>query len=251
MTRTTLTITLIVTFATVAPAQNRKSNRRAYPPSFPEAREEIYKTVGDAKLRLYVFEPEGHKPGDSRPAIVFFFGGGWRSGSPAQFYEHCKYLASRGMVAMTADYRVSSRHGVKALACVADAKSAIRWVRANAKRLGVDPDRIVAGGGSAGGHTAACTGVVPGLDEPGEDSSISSVPNAMALFNPAVLLAPMDGVTLDPEKLAGLPERVGGDPKTNLSGAPCPAWGAADDTVSRASPTRPFPSPPPSSSPRR
>src|SRR6185503_1822467 len=120
-----------------------------------------------------------HKPTDKSPAIVFFFGGGWTNGSPGQFEEHCKHLGSRGLVAITADYRVASRQQVKAVSCVADAKSAIRYVRKEAARLGIDPDRIVAGGGSAGGHIAACTGTIDGFDEAGEDKSISSVPNAM------------------------------------------------------------------------
>lgn len=73
------------------------------------------------------------------------------------------------------------------------AKSAIRYVRAHAKELGVDPHRIAAGGGSAGGHIAGCTGTVPGLDEQGEDTAVSSVPDAMVLFNPVLTLAPLDG----------------------------------------------------------
>jgi acetyl esterase/lipase len=187
---------------------------REYPPTFDGAREVTYKTVDDVELKLWIFEPTSHRAGDKRPAIVFFFGGGWKSGNPGQFEQHCRYLASRGMVAMTADYRVRQRHGTLADKCVADAKSAIRWVRANAERLGVDPDRIVAGGGSAGGHLAACTSVIPDLDDPAESSlQISSVPNALALFNPAVLLAPFDGVTLDEEKLADLVTRTGVEPE--------------------------------------
>lgn len=159
----------------------------------PAANVEVYKTVSEASLKLYVFAPPGHKPGDKRPAIIFFFGGAWISGSPKQFEPQCRYLASRGMVAMTADYRVASRNHTQIVQCVADAKSAIRWVRGNAQRLGVDPDRIAAGGGSAGGHLAACAGVVPGMDETGEDVAVSSVPNAMILFNPPLMLAPRDG----------------------------------------------------------
>jgi acetyl esterase/lipase len=165
----------------------------AYPPELPGAKAEVYKTVGDVKLSLYIFTPPDHKADDKRPAIVFFFGGGWTSGSPGQFQHQCRYLASRGMVAITADYRVASRHQVKAVECVRDAKSAIRWVRANAKRLGIDPNRIAAGGGSAGGHLAACTGTLEEFDEKGEDASIRSVPNAMVLFNPALVLAPIAG----------------------------------------------------------
>ena len=78
------------------------------------------------------------------------------------------------MVAMTAEYRIRNMHGTLTTACVADVKSAVRWVRANAVKLGVDPDRIAAGGGSAGGHVAACTGVIDGFESKDEDDKISS-----------------------------------------------------------------------------
>ena len=158
----------------------------AYPPRFDGARVETYKNVGETQLSLHIFEPPASAGSakTSRPAIVFFFGGGWTSGSPAQFEQHCRHLAARGMVAIAADYRVASRHQAKPVDCVADAKSALRYVRANAARLGVDPRRIAAGGGSAGGHLTAAIATVPGFDAPGEDAKISAVPNALALFNP-------------------------------------------------------------------
>jgi acetyl esterase/lipase len=178
---------------------------QSYPPTFDGARAETYKTIGDTALQLYIFEPASG-PKTNRPAIVFFFGGGWTNGSPVQFEQHCRYLASRGMVAITADYRVASRQNVKPTACVADAKSALRWVRQNASRLGIDPNRIAAGGGSAGGHLAAAIATVPGFDEAGEDTRISAVPNACVLFNPALVLAPIEGVDAK-----GFEERVGAD----------------------------------------
>lgn len=144
----------------------------------------VYKTIDETELKLHVFAPEGHKPTDKRPAIVFFFGGGWNNGSPSQFYPHCEYLASRGMVAISADYRVKSRNNTTPLECVKDGKSAIRWVRQHAAELGVDPTRIAAGGGSAGGQVAAATGTTRKLEEKGEDLSISSRPGALVLFNP-------------------------------------------------------------------
>jgi acetyl esterase/lipase len=209
-----------------------------YPPQMPGAQVEVYKSAGNARLNIYIFNPPGHQAGDKHPSIVFFFGGGWRSGNPRQFEQQCRYLSSRGMVAMTADYRVASRHNVKVIDCVRDAKSAIRWVRRNASRLGVDPSRIAAGGGSAGGHLAAAAGVIPGLDEPGEDLKISSRPDALILFNPALVLASVTG--LPPRVIpAEVQERFGTEPQTVspyhhlAKGAP-PAiifHGKADTTV--------------------
>ena len=99
-------------------------------------------------------------------------------------------LASRGMVAITADYRVSSRNDTKATACVEDGKSAVRWIRKNARTLGVNSAKVAAGGGSAGGHVAAAIATVPGFEK---DEKTSSVPNALLLFNPALILAEVPG----------------------------------------------------------
>lgn len=147
-------------------------------------RTEIYKHASDTDLILHIFEPEGHTKEDLRPAAVFFFGGGWTGGTPKQFFPHCEYLASRGMVAMAADYRVASRQKTSPFKCVEDGKSAVRWIRQNACNLGIDPNRVAAGGGSAGGHVAAATGNLPGLDLQTENLSISSKPDALILFNP-------------------------------------------------------------------
>jgi len=152
-----------------------------YPPKAADARVETYRTVGDIALRLWIFGESD--PADLKPAIVFFYGGSWKSGSPVQFERQARHFAERGMIAITADYRVRSRHKTPATACVEDGKAAIAWVRKNAHRLGVDPKRIAAAGGSAGGHVAACTGTISGF---GSDER----PNAMILFNPACTLAP-------------------------------------------------------------
>ena len=207
---------MICLFST-APA--RADDQAAADAGFAGARTETYKTIGDVKLQIHIFEPADHQPGASRPAIVFFFGGGWKNGLPKQFEHQCRYLASRGMVALTADYRVSSRQGTLVKECVQDAKSAIRWTRANASRLGIDPQRIVAAGGSAGGHLAAATGTIPGWDEPGEDATVSAVPNALVLFNPATTLAAFEGMpAAADERLDGLAARMGTEP-ANLSPA--------------------------------
>ena len=210
-----------------------------YPPHLEGATVEKYKTVGDVSLNLWILNPKNHQPGDQRAAIVFFFGGGWTGGSPSQFEQHCKHLAERGIVAITADYRVKSRHGVKPVQCVADAKSAIRWVRANAVRLGIDPQRIAAAGGSAGGHLAASTAFIKDFDEAGEDTKVSAVPNALVLFNPALVLAPLDGYQLNrigervgEERLGTKPDKI--SPAHHVKQGAPPAiifHGKADTTV--------------------
>ena len=150
-----------------------------------EPQQELYKTVDGHELYLHCFFPAGHDPKtDRKPAMVFFFGGGWVGGSPRQFYPQCEYLADRGMVAMAAEYRVKSRHNTTPFECVMDGKSALRWIRQNSAKLGIDPQRIGAGGGSAGGHVAAAVATVPGLNEQGEDLSTSCLPDALVLFNP-------------------------------------------------------------------
>lgn len=151
----------------------------------PEPSKKVtYKKAGEVDLKLHVFNPKGHKATNKTPAIVFFFGGGWNGGTPKQFYPHSEYLASRGMVAISAEYRTKKSHKTSPKECVMDGKSAVRWIRFHAKELGIDPDKIAAGGGSAGGHVAATTGTVKGLNEKGEDTTVSCIPNALVLFNP-------------------------------------------------------------------
>jgi acetyl esterase len=236
----TLSFGLALLLTASAHAQNPDNKSAPAPQSFPGATTEIYKTVGDVKLPIHIYAPEGHRANDQAPAIVFYFGGGWRSGSPQQFIHHCEYLASRGMVAMTVEYRVANRHGVKAVSCLTDAKSAFRWVRENAQRLGIDPDRIAAGGGSAGGHLAAALATISDYDEPHENQEVSSMPNALALYNPAVILAPVEGEeTIPAERLSSLRERMGVpleafSPYHNLDASLPPTiifHGTADPTV--------------------
>ncbi len=144
----------------------------------------VFKKTEQAELKLHLFKPPAHKASEKRPAIVFFFGGGWTSGTPSQFFPHCEYLASRGMVAASAEYRVKSAHGTTPRECVMDGKSAVRWMRQHAGELGIDPMRIAAGGGSAGGHVAAATAIHESFEEPDEDKAISCRPDALVLYNP-------------------------------------------------------------------
>jgi acetyl esterase len=146
----------------------------------------VYKTLGDVQLRLHVFSPAAAASRKPAPAVVFFFGGGWTNGTVQQFVPQATHLADRGMIAVVADYRVFARHQTSPFEAIADAKSAIRWLRASAARLGIDPARIAASGGSAGGHIALAAATLEAFDERGETLTVSSKPDALVLFNPAV-----------------------------------------------------------------
>jgi acetyl esterase len=195
----------------------------------PAPREVVFKKIGDVELKMHIYEPAGHSAQDQTPAIVFFFGGGWTGGTPRQFFPHCEYLASRGMVAMSAEYRVKSKHQTTPFECVKDGKSAVRWIRAHAAELGVDPKLVAAGGGSAGGHVAACTGVIDGLEEEGEDAKVSARPAALALFNPVADTTKLgygaSKVGPEPEKISPAHHVNKGDPPTIIF------HGKADTTV--------------------
>lgn len=134
-------------------------------------------------LKLNVFYPEDHEDNKSKSCVILFFGGGWSAGDPSQFYGYSKYLASRGVLAIAAQYRTAKSHQVLPRNCVEDGKAAVRYVRAHAKEWGVDPDKIVVGGGSAGGHVAASCSMCPLIDATPE-SEVSCIPNALMLFNP-------------------------------------------------------------------
>ncbi|MFO1483805.1 MAG: alpha/beta hydrolase [Verrucomicrobiaceae bacterium] len=154
----------------------------------------IYKKVADRELKLTIVNPPDWKAADQRPAMVFFHGGGWTGGTPIQFTQHSDYLAMRGMVCIQVEYRLIKKgDSGPPIDCVHDAKSAMRWVRSHAGELGIDPNRIGAGGGSAGGHLAAFVGMVEGLDDPADDLKISPKANALALFNPVFDNGPDQG----------------------------------------------------------
>ena len=150
----------------------------------PGFREYTYKQTDTIALKLYVKNPDGFSNKKSYPVIVFFFGGGWNSGKVSQFEPHAKYFSSRGMIAVLADYRVKTRYQTSPFDAVADAKSVIRYLRENASLLRIDTAKIVASGGSAGGHLAAATATVPGLNDARDNLKISCKPNALVLFNP-------------------------------------------------------------------
>lgn len=179
---------LIFALFSILPAGLRAADA---PATAPATQSFTYKKIKNVELKMIVHYPPGWAATDKRPAIVFFFGGGWTNGTIAAFETQADYFAQRGLVTARADYRVKSRQDVTPKECVQDAKSAVRYLRQHAGTLGIDPDRIVASGGSAGGHIAACTSLAPGLDTPdpesaGEDATVSCKANLLILYNPVL-----------------------------------------------------------------
>ena len=181
--RTLILIILMVFVATAAQANT------------PKGEVYTYKTAEDGTPRqMEIYFPEGHDPKTAKvPGIIMFHGGGWTSGDRGQFRYLCEYFASRGLVAATASYQLAPKskkdksvEGDRKRVCIVDAKSAIRWYKKNAGELGIDPDRIIGGGGSAGGHIVLVATNNPGLNDPKDDTSIDTSVVAYLLFNPAV-----------------------------------------------------------------
>lgn len=163
----------------------------------------MYRSTPQRDLELHLYSPLGHErtidasaPAPritlGRPAVVFFHGGGWISGKPGQFRTHATELSGLGLVVIEAEYRTQETDGTTPQDALDDALHAMAWVRANAESLGLDPTRIAAGGGSAGGHLAAACATVPDekLAERAPDLPASPRPDALILFNPVLDTGP-------------------------------------------------------------
>lgn len=103
-------------------------------------------------LKLDVWTPEGTKPGDGKPVLVFFYGGGWAHGQREHYGFVAKAFAARGFVVVMPDYRKVP--GVVFPAFVEDGAKALRWVQDNIAEHGGDAGRVGLSGHSAGAHIA-------------------------------------------------------------------------------------------------
>lgn len=144
--------------------------------------EVVYKSSPQAELKLHMYAPET-STSELLPAVLFFFGGGWVNGSHKHFAPHSKYLASRGMIAVTADYRVKNQHGTSPIEAIRDARSALAYLAKHGKDFGIDTAKIAVGGGSAGGHLALTTAMIEQFDQ---GQMLEYQPKALVLFNPVV-----------------------------------------------------------------
>lgn len=145
-----------------------------------------YKQVDTTKLFLEILYPEKMDTEKSYPAMVFYFGGGWVNGDRNHFRKHAEYFSKRGLVCFLVDYRTESKNNTSPFESLKDAKSAMRYIRQHANAYGIDPDRIIASGGSAGGHLAAATALIEAYNDDADDLTVSCVPNALVLFNPVI-----------------------------------------------------------------
>jgi acetyl esterase/lipase len=192
---------LLLLFATVCicSGQPRCANAQSAPPVKPlpnyvsqlsakiePTRRVVYKKVGERELHLDIFAPVDRKAGDRRSVFVAIHGGGWTSGAPRSMYRFAQHCAELGMVGISVEYRLyKAGTEVSVFECVKDARSAVRYVRAHAAELGIDPEKIAVNGASAGGHLAAATALFA-VDEDGEDLGVSCAPNALVLFSPVI-----------------------------------------------------------------
>ncbi|OQB14505.1 MAG: Acetylxylan esterase precursor [Firmicutes bacterium ADurb.Bin193] len=142
-----------------------------------------FKAFDGYPLTMNMYRPN-NPDGEIRGAMIFFFGGGWTKGSVAHFRPQATELARLGMIAFTPDYRVFSRHNTAADTAVLDAIAATVFITKNAEALGIDKNKIAAGGGSAGGHLAASVAILNDLAKEYSDAEIKI--NAMVLFNPVL-----------------------------------------------------------------
>ncbi len=153
----------------------------------------IYKTSAGKERRMEIFFPPNYDPAKSKvPGLILFHGGSWTGGTLDQFRTACAYFANRGLVCATVEYQMLGKAESKLPAgeskkrvCVTDAKSAIRWFKQHAGELGIDPARIITGGGSAGGHISALATMNPGLNDPADPKDIDTSVVAYLWFNPA------------------------------------------------------------------
>jgi|GEM_PF-104096 predicted amidohydrolase YtcJ/acetyl esterase/lipase len=138
-----------------------------------------YKSVDGTDLKAHIFNAQGSTAANGSAALVFMHGGGLRQGSPSQGYELAGRFTEDGITVVAVQYRLLGTNADSLDQIVADAKSSIRWLRENSEDLGIDPDRIVMAGHSAGAYLTLSTGVVPTFDEESESREVSSVPNAL------------------------------------------------------------------------
>ncbi|MCA9164402.1 MAG: alpha/beta hydrolase, partial [Planctomycetales bacterium] len=149
----------------------------------------VYATYGERQLKLDLFLPRNEETG--RSAVVVVHGGGWLQGDRTRFHALAQALAARGFVTSAIEYRLGGE--AKFPAAIRDCNAAVRWLRANAERLRVDPQKIGAVGGSAGGHLVALMAAAPQVASLQGDGG--NVDQSSALQAAVVMAGPLELTT--------------------------------------------------------
>jgi len=169
-----------------------------------------YGTGAGKPLHLDLYQPEGID--EPAPGLVFIHGGGWQGGRREDFRGLASDAARRGYVAVTITYRLVPEHLFPA--AVEDCKCAVRWLRAHAEKWNLDPDRIGAIGGSAGGHLAMMLGAMDeedGLEGEGGWAETSSRVQAVVSY-----VGPTDLTADYPQMSRNIVERFIGGTKEDM-----------------------------------
>lgn len=148
-----------------------------------EAKPFVYKKTHEGELTLHCFYPEGHNKEDYRSSIVLFHGGKWDNSTVAQFIPQALNFVSLGMVGIVAEYRTKESHQTDPFEAISDAQTAVLWIRKNNRHLGIDPEKIIAGGSGSGAHIALCSAMHKKVEN---DGFFSGKPNALVLWSAIV-----------------------------------------------------------------
>ncbi|MBK5294123.1 MAG: alpha/beta hydrolase [Acidobacteriia bacterium] len=175
-------------FAAMAAAQGQDPPFRL-PEGVEKISDLVYAAYGGRQMHLDLYIPKtGPKTGNGPfPVVIYIHGGAWKNGNKNAFARQAAHMATKGVVGACIEYRLSGE--AKWPAAIYDSKAAVRWVRANASKYNLDPERIGAAGGSAGGHLVALLGTThhrAEMEGPGGNPGKSSRVIAVAAFNPAV-----------------------------------------------------------------
>ncbi|NNE92128.1 MAG: alpha/beta hydrolase [Verrucomicrobiales bacterium] len=144
-----------------------------------EQKDIVYTSHGDRKLELDLYRPKNQE--GKLPVIVCIHGGGWWQGNRASHAKIAQHLAGKGYVAVTISYRLSGEKPFPA--AIHDCKAAVRFLRSQADKYGIDPEKIGAIGLSAGGHLAAILATSAGVDEL---EGVGSIPEISSAIQAAV-----------------------------------------------------------------
>lgn len=141
-------------------------------------------------LLMQVFRARGQSPGPQAPLVLLVHGGGWVTGDIRQFHPQCRFFSARGLDCVAVAYRVRSQHGSTPGDALDDLRDAVRFLRRHHSSLNLPLQRLVVGGGSAGGHLAAGLASPLPWPDPGADPATPTRPDAVLLYNPMLDLSP-------------------------------------------------------------